>query len=151
MVDEADGEMAWSVGWPGGRMMGPVRVSLSGAGGWGRVLRTVGASGCFSVKAQASYADEKAPRETPVSRDGRCHAHIVLKWASWVVVVLAGAYLLTLFVPFPLAAKQAAFEEANKIKNQFRALDDDEIEFLDGVLVSVRCVVAWVLRVSLVV
>ncbi|EON97533.1 putative nefa-interacting nuclear protein [Phaeoacremonium minimum UCRPA7] len=31
------------------------------------------------------------------------------------------------------AAKQAAFEEANKIRNQFRALDDDEIEFLDGV------------------
>ncbi|EGO59663.1 hypothetical protein NEUTE1DRAFT_33905, partial [Neurospora tetrasperma FGSC 2508] len=31
------------------------------------------------------------------------------------------------------AAKQAAFEEANKIKNQFRALDDDEIEFLEGV------------------
>ncbi|EFQ32504.1 hypothetical protein CGRA01v4_05937 [Colletotrichum graminicola] len=31
------------------------------------------------------------------------------------------------------AAKQAAFEEANKIKNQFRALDDDEIEFLDEV------------------
>ncbi|KAK2016806.1 hypothetical protein LZ32DRAFT_644921 [Colletotrichum eremochloae] len=29
------------------------------------------------------------------------------------------------------AAKQAAFEEANKIRNQFRALDDDEIEFLD--------------------
>ncbi|KAJ0115512.1 hypothetical protein J7T55_012792 [Diaporthe amygdali] len=31
------------------------------------------------------------------------------------------------------AAKQAAFEEANKIKNQFRPLDDDEVEFLDGV------------------
>ncbi|KAH7039669.1 N-terminal domain of NEFA-interacting nuclear protein NIP30-domain-containing protein [Microdochium trichocladiopsis] len=31
------------------------------------------------------------------------------------------------------AAKQAAFEEANRIRNQFRALDDDEIEFLDGV------------------
>ncbi len=30
-------------------------------------------------------------------------------------------------------AKQAAFEEANKLKNQFRALDDDEIEFLDEV------------------
>ncbi|KAK4188737.1 N-terminal domain of NEFA-interacting nuclear protein NIP30-domain-containing protein [Podospora australis] len=32
------------------------------------------------------------------------------------------------------AAKQAAFEEAHKIKNQFRALDDDEIDFLDDVL-----------------
>lgn len=31
------------------------------------------------------------------------------------------------------AAKQAAFEEQNKIKNQFRPLDDDEIEFLDDV------------------
>lgn len=32
-----------------------------------------------------------------------------------------------------LEAKQAAFEEANRIKNQFRALDDDEIDFLDEV------------------
>ncbi|KAI3331432.1 hypothetical protein HD806DRAFT_160210 [Xylariaceae sp. AK1471] len=31
------------------------------------------------------------------------------------------------------AAKQAAFEEANRIRNQFRALDDDEIDFLHGV------------------
>ncbi|KAH6695299.1 N-terminal domain of NEFA-interacting nuclear protein NIP30-domain-containing protein [Plectosphaerella plurivora] len=31
------------------------------------------------------------------------------------------------------AAKQAAFEEQNKLKNQFRALDDDEIDFLDDV------------------
>lgn len=29
-----------------------------------------------------------------------------------------------------LAAKQEAFEEANRLKNQFRALDEDEIEFL---------------------
>ncbi|KAL2873768.1 hypothetical protein SGCOL_011083 [Colletotrichum sp. CLE4] len=36
------------------------------------------------------------------------------------------------------AAKQAAFEEANKIKNQFRALDDDEIDFLDEVRASKR-------------
>ncbi|TLS25995.1 hypothetical protein PpBr36_07854 [Pyricularia pennisetigena] len=36
------------------------------------------------------------------------------------------------------AAKQAAFEEANKIKNQFRALDEDEIEFLDEVAASKR-------------
>lgn len=32
-----------------------------------------------------------------------------------------------------IAAKQAAFEEQNRIRNQFRALDDDEIEFLDDV------------------
>ncbi len=36
------------------------------------------------------------------------------------------------------AAKQAAFEEANKIKNQFRSLDDDEIDFLDEVMGSAR-------------
>ena len=36
------------------------------------------------------------------------------------------------------AAKQAAFEEANKIKNQFRALDDDEIDFLDEVVYKKR-------------
>ncbi|KAK3987589.1 N-terminal domain of NEFA-interacting nuclear protein NIP30-domain-containing protein [Cladorrhinum sp. PSN332] len=36
------------------------------------------------------------------------------------------------------AAKQAAFEEASKLKNQFRALDDDEIEFLDEVRVKKR-------------
>lgn len=37
-----------------------------------------------------------------------------------------------------LAAKQEAFEEANKLKNQFRALDEDEAEFLDSVLESTR-------------
>ncbi|GAB1319177.1 hypothetical protein MFIFM68171_09387 [Madurella fahalii] len=31
------------------------------------------------------------------------------------------------------AAKQAAFEEAHRLRNQFRALDDDEVDFLDGV------------------
>ncbi|ESZ97015.1 hypothetical protein SBOR_2607 [Sclerotinia borealis F-4128] len=36
------------------------------------------------------------------------------------------------------AAKQDAFDEANKIKNQFRSLDEDEIEFLDSVLESTR-------------
>ncbi|GAO15917.1 uncharacterized protein UV8b_02426 [Ustilaginoidea virens] len=36
------------------------------------------------------------------------------------------------------AAKQAAFEEQNRIRNQFRALDDDEIEFLDEVVASKR-------------
>ncbi|EXF78195.1 hypothetical protein CFIO01_00190 [Colletotrichum fioriniae PJ7] len=36
------------------------------------------------------------------------------------------------------AAKQAAFEEANKIRNQFRALDDDEIDFLDEVRAKKR-------------
>lgn len=32
-----------------------------------------------------------------------------------------------------VAAKQADFEEQAKLKNQFRALDDDEIDFLDTV------------------
>lgn len=37
-----------------------------------------------------------------------------------------------------LAAKQDAFEEANRLKNQFRSLDEDEVEFLDSVLESTR-------------
>ncbi|TAQ88511.1 hypothetical protein B7494_g3151 [Chlorociboria aeruginascens] len=36
------------------------------------------------------------------------------------------------------AAKQEAFEEANRLKNQFRSLDEDEIEFLDSLLESTR-------------
>ncbi|KAI9778392.1 MAG: hypothetical protein M1816_004114 [Peltula sp. TS41687] len=35
-------------------------------------------------------------------------------------------------------AKQEAFEESIKLKNQFRSLDDDEVEFLDSVLESTR-------------
>lgn len=31
------------------------------------------------------------------------------------------------------AAKQEAFEESNRLTNQFRSLDEDEIEFLDSV------------------
>ncbi|KAF2401339.1 hypothetical protein EJ06DRAFT_537413 [Trichodelitschia bisporula] len=36
------------------------------------------------------------------------------------------------------AAKQEAFEESVRLKNQFRSLDDDEVEFLDSVLESTR-------------
>ncbi|RDL42285.1 Uncharacterized protein BP5553_02264 [Venustampulla echinocandica] len=36
------------------------------------------------------------------------------------------------------AAKQDAFDEAHRLKNQFRALDEDEAEFLDSVLESTR-------------
>ncbi|KAL1902036.1 hypothetical protein Cpir12675_000142 [Ceratocystis pirilliformis] len=36
------------------------------------------------------------------------------------------------------AAKQAAIEEQNRLSNQFRALDDDEVEFLDRVRDSKR-------------
>lgn len=35
-------------------------------------------------------------------------------------------------------AKQEAFEEKAKLKNQFRSLDEDEIDFLDSVLESTR-------------
>ncbi|KAJ5212547.1 uncharacterized protein N7498_004193 [Penicillium cinerascens] len=35
-------------------------------------------------------------------------------------------------------AKQEAFEEKARLKNQFRALDEDEVEFLDSVLESTR-------------
>lgn len=37
-----------------------------------------------------------------------------------------------------VAAKQEAFEESIKLKNQFRNLDEDEIDFLDSVLESTR-------------
>ncbi|MCJ1478945.1 hypothetical protein MMC13_007629 [Lambiella insularis] len=36
------------------------------------------------------------------------------------------------------AAKQDAFEESIRLKNQFRTLDEDEVEFLDSVLESTR-------------
>ncbi|KAH6856346.1 N-terminal domain of NEFA-interacting nuclear protein NIP30-domain-containing protein [Chaetomium sp. MPI-CAGE-AT-0009] len=36
------------------------------------------------------------------------------------------------------AAKQAAFDEAHRLRNQFRALDDDEVEFLDEVRLRKR-------------
>ncbi|KAL4781026.1 N-terminal domain of NEFA-interacting nuclear protein NIP30-domain-containing protein [Aspergillus varians] len=35
-------------------------------------------------------------------------------------------------------AKQEAFEEKIKLKNQFRALDEDEIDFLDSIMESTR-------------
>lgn len=37
-----------------------------------------------------------------------------------------------------IAAKQDAFEESIRLKNQFRNLDEDEVEFLDSVLESTR-------------
>lgn len=37
-----------------------------------------------------------------------------------------------------VAAKQEAFEEAAKLKNQFRNLEEDEVDFLDSVLESTR-------------
>ena len=39
---------------------------------------------------------------------------------------------------FDVAAKQEAFEESIRLKNQFRNLDEDEVEFLDSVLESTR-------------
>ena len=36
------------------------------------------------------------------------------------------------------ATKQEAFEESIRLKNQFRTLDDDEVDFLDSVLESTR-------------
>ncbi|KAF2182141.1 hypothetical protein K469DRAFT_728928 [Zopfia rhizophila CBS 207.26] len=36
------------------------------------------------------------------------------------------------------AAKQEAFEEATRLKNQYRALDEDEAEYLDSILESTR-------------
>lgn len=37
-----------------------------------------------------------------------------------------------------VVAKQEAFEESIRLKNQFRSLDEDEVEFLDSVLESTR-------------
>ena len=37
-----------------------------------------------------------------------------------------------------LEAKQEAFEESIRLKNQFRALDEDEVDFLDSLLESTR-------------
>lgn len=37
-----------------------------------------------------------------------------------------------------VAAKQEAFEESIRLKNQFRSLDEDEVEFLDSLLESTR-------------
>ncbi|KAJ5135819.1 uncharacterized protein N7515_005097 [Penicillium bovifimosum] len=43
-------------------------------------------------------------------------------------------------------AKQEAFEEKSRLRNQFRSLDEDEIEFLDSVLESTRAQEAAVKR-----
>ena len=42
-----------------------------------------------------------------------------------------------MIAPYP-AAKEEAFQESIKLKNQFRNLDEDEVEFLDSVLESTR-------------
>ncbi|KAK5164972.1 uncharacterized protein LTR77_009637 [Saxophila tyrrhenica] len=47
------------------------------------------------------------------------------------------------------AAKQEAFEEANRLRNQFRSLDEDEIEFLDSVMESTRAKEAEVKKETL--
>lgn len=43
-----------------------------------------------------------------------------------------------MYVLTAVAAKQAAFEEANKLQNQFLSLNDDDIEFLDEVQAKKR-------------
>ncbi|KAJ5562057.1 hypothetical protein N7461_000818 [Penicillium sp. DV-2018c] len=43
-------------------------------------------------------------------------------------------------------AKQEAFEEKTRLRNQFRSLDEDEVEFLDSVLESTRAQEAAVKR-----
>lgn len=45
-------------------------------------------------------------------------------------------------------AKQEAFEEKSRLRNQFRSLDDDEVEFLDSVLESTRAKEAAVKKES---
>ncbi|CAI7667070.1 uncharacterized protein N7487_003144 [Penicillium crustosum] len=43
-------------------------------------------------------------------------------------------------------AKQEAFEEKSRLKNQFRSLDEDEVDFLDSILESTRAKEAAVKR-----
>jgi hypothetical protein len=43
-------------------------------------------------------------------------------------------------------AKQEAFEEKIKLKNQFRSLDEDEVDFLDSIMESTRAQEAAVKR-----
>lgn len=43
-------------------------------------------------------------------------------------------------------AKQEAFDEKSRLRNQFRSLDEDEVEFLDSVLESTRAQEAAVKR-----
>lgn len=45
-------------------------------------------------------------------------------------------------------AKQEAFEEKSRLRNQFRSLDDDEVDFLDSVLESTRAKEAAVKKES---
>ena len=45
-----------------------------------------------------------------------------------------------------LAAKQEAFEESIRLRNQFRSLDEDEVDFLDSVLESTRAQEAAIKR-----
>ncbi|OQE37794.1 hypothetical protein PENCOP_c009G06321 [Penicillium coprophilum] len=43
-----------------------------------------------------------------------------------------------IFLGYYTVAKQEAFEEKSRLRNQFRSLDEDEVEFLDSVLESTR-------------
>ena len=58
----------------------------------------------------------------------------LIKVGSISVLLAIPWKLLTLL--FLLASKQAEFEEQAKLKNQFRALDDDEVDFLDAIVSS---------------
>lgn len=68
----------------------------------------------------------------------RSHLHIQTSFPLVLLYHPTKANTSALFACATLAAKQAAFEEAAKFKNQFRALDDDEVEFLDDIRSSVR-------------
>lgn len=51
-----------------------------------------------------------------------------------------------IFLGYYTVAKQEAFEEKSRLKNQFRSLDEDEVDFLDSVLESTRAQEAAVKR-----
>lgn len=71
----------------------------------------------------------KCCSRTRVCSECRC-----LKFAQLWVSVSSGAD----GYGYTPAAKQEAFEESIRLKNQFRTLDEDEVEFLDSILESTR-------------
>lgn len=87
-------------------------------------------------KAQDTQWDREAPKKNPeweaVQRD--LEADKRRREEARRSQVEGGAENKSLFdiLQANKAAKQAAFEEQNRIRNQFRALDDDEIDFLEG-------------------
>jgi ATP-dependent Clp protease ATP-binding subunit ClpA len=91
------------------------------------------ARGRIETASQADQPQQTGRRQeslrSPTSKPG----WVLIRRAVFVIFVP-----LTVILVLTVAAKQEAFEEAAKLKNQFRALDDDEIDFLDSINESSR-------------